>query len=225
MSPAAQGFIRVPRAMPRAGLESDVRPRVPLRSTPGLPEVHLARRASCAAPSGSRLRRDAPRAPARPPLSRAARRLGRSPAQDFVGFPALQGPFHRPGHPRQGHAREKRPGMPLATSVAPEAQDPPQLSGSTTIPSLSPGLSPPGNEGARGRDGRSGPLFPEILLKPCEKREGSRPNPAADSGALRLEKKASKGLQRSCSLLSLAAYKKHPQPPGVAWGLAFSLSG
>jgi hypothetical protein len=143
MSPAAQGYMGVPRASGRVGLESDVRPRVPLRSTPGLPEVHLARRASCAAPCGSRLRRDAPRYPARPPLSRAARRLGRSPAQDFVGFQALQGPIHRPGHPRQGHAREKRPGMPLATSVASEAHDPPQLSGATFVPSLSPGLSPP----------------------------------------------------------------------------------
>ena len=125
------------------------------------------------------LTRDAARYPARPARGRAMRHLGRSPAQDFGEFPALQGLIHRPGHPRQGHAREKRPGMPLATSVAPAAGRSPWLSGATFVPSLTPGPSPPEKRGGE-RPGRTQQLpFPEIPLDPCEKREGSRPNPAA----------------------------------------------
>ena len=69
--------------------------------------------------------------------------------------------------------------MSLATSVPLQGFGSTKPLGSTTIHSLAPGPSPPGNEGVTGRDGRSRNPLSEIPLKPCEKREGSEPNPAA----------------------------------------------
>ena len=111
--------------------------------------------------------------------------------------------------------------MPLAASVPPHGHGSTSLSRSTPIHSLTPGPSPPGNEGVTGRDGRSRSPLSESPLHPCEKREGSRPNPAADGKSKRARREHRRagcaatikpGVRSTRGLLLLCLAQRAPAP-------------